>query len=280
MNCCLFCVALNTITCFKKFNNKSIAEVHHIRVLLFLTVLNCCIDVQAQNVETDSLKKELAVENQDEKRVYILESLSYAYLSSSPDTALQYALQGLQLAQNIEFLKGEAICTNAIGNVYFQTGDNAKALEMYLHYLKMKEDLKELDNLSVAYFNIAGAYTEEEDYEHALYYLFKARSEDEKAKDSAAILYDNYSLGTIYLRMLKTDSALYYTNESFRLANYLDYKNMIGALLNNFGEIYLVLNDTVQAEKYYQRSLPYAEAINDYQVLAADYFMVDDRVKA
>ena len=35
----------------------------------------------AQNVETDSLKKALAVETNDEKRVNILESLSYAYLS-------------------------------------------------------------------------------------------------------------------------------------------------------------------------------------------------------
>ena len=54
--------------------------------------------------------------------------------------------------------------------------------------LKMKENLKEADNLSVAYFNIASAYTEDEDYTHALYYLFKARAEDAKAKDTSASL--------------------------------------------------------------------------------------------
>src|SRR5205809_3004248 len=209
---------------------------HRIVTLLFFTLLNCYTDVQAQTDEIDSLKKQLVVETQDEKRVSVLENLSYAYLSSSPDTALQYALQGLQLAQTIKYLKGEAICTNAIGNVYFHTGDNAKALEMYLRYLKMKEELKEFDNLSVAYFNMASVYTEEEDYTHALHYLFKARSQDEKAKDTSAILYDDYSLGSIYLRMKKMDSALYYTNHSHQLANYLDDKNMIGAVLNNFGE--------------------------------------------
>ena len=83
-------------------------------------------------METDSLKRQLAVEKEDQKRVDILESLSYAYLSSYPDTSLQYAVQGLEVSEKINFLRGKAICTNALGNVYFHKGDNAKALEMYL----------------------------------------------------------------------------------------------------------------------------------------------------
>ena len=109
--------------------------------------------------------------------------------------ALKYALDGLQLAKNIDNRKGEAICINALGNVYFHIGDNAKALEFYLEYLKIKEELKDWNNISVAYYNIAGVYVEEQDYRHALFYLFKAKQEDEKAKDSSAILYDAYSLG-------------------------------------------------------------------------------------
>ena len=245
---------------------------HPIRILVFFAAINFYTGARAQNVETDSLKKELVVQKDEKKRVSILEGLSYAYLSSSPDTALQYALQGLQLAQRIKYPQGVAICTNAIGNVYFHTGDNAKALEMYLSYLKMKENLKDLHNLSVAYFNIASVYTEEKDYTHALYYLFKTRAEDEKAKDTSAILYDDYSLGSVYLRMQKIDSALYYTNHSYQFAIYLDDKNMIGAVLNNFGEIYLASNDTTKAEKYYKLSLPYAEAISDYEVLASDHY--------
>ncbi len=243
-----------------------------IKFLLFITALNCCAYAKAQSTETDSLKKALAFEIKDEKRVFILENLSYTYLSSSPDTALQYAMQGLQLAQNIKFLKGEAICINAIGNVYFHIGDNAKALEMYLRYLEIKESMKDFNNLSIAYFNIAGAYTEEQDYDHALYYLFKAKKEDEKAKDSAAVLYDLYSLGSTYLRMQKTDSALQYLNQSYQFVQKLDDKNMIGAVLNTYGEIYLALYDSVKAAAYYKSSIPHAEEVEDYEVLNADYF--------
>jgi two-component system, NtrC family, sensor kinase len=242
------------------------------RTILFLTAIFCSFNAAAQNTETDSLKKLLATGIEDTKRVSVLESLSYAYLSSYPDSALQFATEGLQLAQKINYRAGEAICINALGNVYFHFGDNARALEMYLEYLKIKEELKDFNNISVAYFNIAGVYTEEQDYQHALFYLFKANQVDEKAKDSSAILYDLYSLGSIYLRMGKNDSALYYSDKCYQLSKELDDKNMIGAVLNIFGETYLSLNDTVTAAKYYNSSIPYAEAIKDNEVLTANYF--------
>jgi len=240
--------------------------------LILLILIVYCSCASAQNPEADSLKKELAATNNNKQRVNIFESLSYAYLYSFPDTALQYALHGLQLAQSINFLQGEAICINAIGNVYFQTGDNAKALETYLHYLKIKEGIKDFNNLNVAYFNLASAYTEEKDYSHALVYLFKAKKEDEKLKDTSAILYDLYSLGSIYLHMGKTDSALYFTNQCHQLVQQLNDKSMIGAVLNNFGEIYLALSNTAKAAVYYTQSIPHTEYVKDNEVLTANYF--------
>jgi len=242
------------------------------RILICILAICCCVRTTAQNVETDSLKQSLSETTDDRKRVYVLEALSYAYLSSYPDTALQYALRGLQLAQDIKFLKGQATCINAIGNVYFNIGDNAKALEMFLQYLKLKEDLKDYNNISVAYYNIAGAYTEDKDYGHALLYVFKAKVEDEKLKDSSAILYDLYSLGSIYARMEQYDSALHYMNECYALVQKLDDRNMIGAALNTLGEIYLGLNNLPQAVAYYRQSLPYAEEIKDYEVTTANYY--------
>jgi signal transduction histidine kinase len=239
--------------------------------LLLLTALACFVCVGAQNVETDSLKRQLAVEKDQKKRVNILESLSYAYLSSYPDTALQYAMQGLELAKNIKFRKGEAICTNAIGSVYFHTGDNPRALEMYLQYLRLKEELKDYDNIAVAYFNIGSVYTEEEDYRHALEYFFRARREDQKATDTSAILYDDYSIAAVYQNLEKFDSALYYNNHAHQLAIYLDDKNMMGAVLNRYGEIYFASKDTARAARYYRQSVTHAEIVKDYEVVSSDY---------
>ncbi|MDB5020751.1 MAG: multi-sensor signal transduction histidine kinase [Pedobacter sp.] len=242
---------------------------------LFLSlclVIFFAIDLNAQNREIDSLKKALTVAKDDKSRVFILESLSYAYLSSHPDTALKYALQGLQLAQEIKYPKGEMSCTNALGNVYFNIGEYPKALEKYLQYLEMKEKAKDGGNNAIAYFNLANVYTETNDYRHALMYLTKAKKADEKAKDTAAILYDWYSLGSVYLRMKNADSALYNLNQSHRLAVKINDKNMLGAILNTFGELYLFKEDILQARRYYKLSIPYVVAVADNDVLTANYF--------
>ena len=240
-------------------------------VIIYLLLNSYCI--QAQNTEADSLKKLLKTLGEVPERVLVLEGLSYAYVSAYPDTALLYAMQGLQLAQKIGDRRGEAYCTNALGNVYFSVGDYPKALEMYLQSIRMKEQLKGQSHaIAVTYFNIANVYTEQEDYPHALYYLFKTKQVDEKAEDSAGILYDLYSLSSIYLRMKKTDSALYYVEDAYKLAKRLDDKNLIGAIVNNYGEIYSSLNNFSLAAKNYHLSLHYAGMIKDNEVIASDYY--------
>ncbi|MEP6584239.1 MAG: tetratricopeptide repeat protein [Ginsengibacter sp.] len=241
--------------------------------LLLLLLFNTTEHIHAQNVETDSLKKVLDTITESPQRVLVLEGLSFAYRSAYPDTALQYALEGLELARKINDPIGEAYCTNALGNVYFAVSDYSNALEMYLQSLKMKENLKNQKSaIAVTYFNIADVYTEQEDYRHALYYLFKTMEVDENVKDTGGILFDQYSLSSIYLRMKKTDSALYYAEKAYQLALNLHDENLIGAIVNNYGEIYLALNNLPLAEKNYRHSITLSEAVNDNEVLAANYF--------
>ena len=243
------------------------------RTIIVLLLLNTVHCIQGQNTETDSLKKLLLTLKESPRRVLVLEGLSYAYVSAYPDTALQYALEGLEMAQRINDPIGAAYCINALGNVYFGIGDYPKALEMYFQSLQMKERLKnQQQSIAVTYFNIANVYTEQEDYRHALDYVFKAMRVDEAAKDSASILFDLYSLSSVYLRMKNADSALYYVEPAWQLARGLQEKNMMGAILNNYGEIYAYLKNFTAAAKYYHLSIPYVKAINDNEVLSSNYY--------
>ncbi|MBZ5857221.1 tetratricopeptide repeat-containing sensor histidine kinase [Flavihumibacter profundi] len=238
---------------------------------LLLVAMAAFCSLQAQNTEADSLKKLLPNAKEDHAQVRVLEGLSYAYLSTSPDTALHYALKGLELARKIGDTNGEAICINALGSVNFHVGDYAKALELYLQALQMKEQLKIRQNLAVYYFNISNVYNVQGDTTQALYYLFKTKKEDEKAGDSSGIMFDLYSLSDAYLRMGKTDSALYYLHLSNRVCNRLDDKNMVPAILIKYGDIYSSLKNIPVAINYYHNSIYYARDINDNQVLSEDY---------
>lgn len=251
------------------------------RLVITLLLLYCTQCLYCQNIEADSLKQALATSPESPERVLILEGLSYAYVSAFPDTALQYAMEGLQLAQKIDDARGEAYCTNALGNVYFGVGDYPKALEMYLESLKMKEAIKDKEHaIGVTYFNIANVYTEQEDYKHALSYLFKSKVIDEKVKDSGGILFDLYSLSSIYLRMTLADSALYYVKQAYDLAARLKDENMIGAILNNYGEVYAYKKYMPAAAGYYHQSIVYVKAINDNEVLSSNYFGLAKAYKA
>jgi two-component system, NtrC family, sensor kinase len=228
--------------------------------------------VFAQNTESDSLKHQLRIATDPRKKVWVLEGLSYAYVSAYPDTALQYASEGLQLAQKIHDVDGESICLNALGNVYFSVGDYPKSLALYLKSLELKEKInKPPKAIAVSYFNIANVYTEQQDYRHALNYLNKAKVIDEQVKDSASILFDFYSLGNIYYRMNLQDSALFFIQKAEQLGFVLHDKNMMGAVENTFGEIYVSLHHWATAIHYYHLSILYAQAIRDNEVLASDY---------
>jgi signal transduction histidine kinase len=236
----------------------------------FILLLTCClVRTFAQNVETDSLMRELAATTDDSKKIQILEGLSYAYLSTSPDIAMKFANEGLELAIKTNNIKGQSICILALGNVYHSVGDYVRSLEMNFEAIRLKEMLKD-QNFAVNYFNIASNYTEQEDYRNAIKYIFKAKSEDEKRGDSAGILYDYYSLSAVYARIPAVDSAMYYGQLAHSLAIRLNEENLMAAVLNNFGEIHLVKEESDLAEKSFKESIPFAMKLNDFQVLSMD----------
>ncbi len=71
------------------------------RILKLLLCIFYFVSASGRNIETDNLRRRLAQTVDEIKRIYILEGLSYAYFSTSPDTALLYGSEGLELAKEI-----------------------------------------------------------------------------------------------------------------------------------------------------------------------------------
>ncbi len=98
------------------------------RISLIIFFACCCVDAFSQNVEADSLQRLLTTTTDDADKIQILEGLSYAYLSTSPDIAMKFANEGLELAKKTNNIKGQAICLLALGNVFHTVGDYVKSL--------------------------------------------------------------------------------------------------------------------------------------------------------
>jgi len=242
------------------------------RIWPFFVALCFFFVAQAQNTETDSLKRLLIITKEDTSRVLIYEGLSYAYQYAYPDTAFHYALKGLQLARKINDPKGEAYCINALGNVYYTTGDYNKALETYLQALKIRERLHDERAIAVTYSNIGNVYSDQGEHRQAISYISKTKQFDEKIKDSSGLLIDLFNLGSIYNLLKNTDSALFYTQRAYEIAKSLNDRNYIGAIMNTFGSIYENLARLPVAISYFRQAISYSKSIKDQQVLSAAYY--------
>ncbi len=76
------------------------------KVLFLLLCSILASSAFTQQANADSLKSKLMQSANDSNKVNVYEQLSWHYMWSYPDSALNFSLHGLQLAQKLNFKKG------------------------------------------------------------------------------------------------------------------------------------------------------------------------------
>jgi tetratricopeptide (TPR) repeat protein len=225
----------------------------------------------SQRTEIDSLQKLLSVTREDTSRVLLMESISYAWQYSNVNIATQYAQQGLELAKKIKFKKGEAYCINALGNIFFVTGNYPKALEKYLEALKIKEQLNDQRGIAISYANIGNIYSEQGENRQALRYMAETKKMDELLKDSTGMLIDLLNMGDVYAMLNALDTSLQLLQQAHNIALRIHDNIFIGAVLHSLGNIYEKKNNDIPALNYYRESVFASSAVNDMETLSKAY---------
>ncbi len=254
------------------------------KIFIISSLLLLLIKVNAQDNTTDSLKQLLSVAKEDTNKVQILINLASAYKWNKPDSAILYGLKARELSQqinyvdgeiNVSFILSEALSAKgnfskaleidlqamqlaektgkqipffnaSIGNVYFYSGDYAKALDYYLKYRSdsdkiitgfIGETYYHLGQLDSALFYISKAYQidKNDSWHWSVPYYYMALIEAKQGKFNDAL--GNYRLGLLYSKnvnldvangfngvaivfkqMGQVDSAVYYAKKAMRLA--------------------------------------------------------------
>src|SRR5258705_12766855 len=129
------------------------------KLTILLILLSCSFShVSAQDKTTDSLRQLLATAKDDTTKVILLATIARTYLYSKPDTTMFLAEQGIKMARKINFKKGELSCLRLTGNVFVNTGNYPKALEIYLQGLNIAEESNDELGIRVALSNLADVY--------------------------------------------------------------------------------------------------------------------------
>jgi tetratricopeptide (TPR) repeat protein len=200
----------------------------------------------------------------DTSKARLLDELSGYYQYINIDSAFVLNKEAMQLARKHHHKKLETDIQVSLSSLFLQIGAVQPALEIEFKLLEEAKINKDLILEQWLYINIAMNYIINlGDLENAKKYSYLSMQipgwELQKKYCTSTFL----NLGDIYTRLSQYDSARHYLNKAFELSNSLygekdtDYSSMIK---NNFGNLYLKMNQSEMALLYYRQSLPYALA--------------------
>jgi outer membrane protein OmpA-like peptidoglycan-associated protein len=111
-----------------------------ILLLIFSFTINLTAQKQGQDL-VDSLLAELPKTIDDTNKVNLLAEIAFNLNFLSPESGLEYAKQGLDLAKQLNWKAGIAKNYNALMQNYWGIGDFDMAIDMYNAAVKIEEEL-------------------------------------------------------------------------------------------------------------------------------------------
>jgi signal transduction histidine kinase/tetratricopeptide (TPR) repeat protein len=232
-------------------------------ILLLVLFVSSFHLVLAQDNTTDSLRNLLSTTTEDTTRAILLGRIGRSYLYSKPDTALFLAQQGLNLARKISFLRGELFCLRVTGNVFTNTGNYPRALEVYLQTLKISEKTNDAPGIVVSMSSLADIYFYEGDLKRSIDYSNRSIAICRRLNDSSRMATTLQNLGDTYEKINQLDSAMRYTKLGSQMAVSTGNISAIGIGESNLANIFLKLGELDSAMGYYKSALSYFKEVNN-----------------
>jgi two-component system, NtrC family, sensor kinase len=233
--------------------------------------LSLSLLVSAQQAANDSLLRLLKTNIPDSSRSLILDRLGLSLMTSKPLVALEYAQQGLAVAQKAKFPKGISRNMNRIGAIMRVTGNYPKSLKMHLDALKIAEETDDLDGLVRIYNQLGLFYSSQKDHKKAIETYFKGIELSKKIKDKNLEMTLLSNIGADYAFLSNLDSARLYTQSAYELGVKQKSKNL-NVLLTNLANVNARAKNYELGLKYHRQSIPYSFLMDDYTTIGNTYF--------
>ncbi|PTM10501.1 MAG: ATP-binding protein [Bacteroidetes bacterium] len=178
--------------------------------------------------------------------------------------ALDNYNRSLNLFTQLKDSLGMAKVNNSLGLVEIRRGNYNKGLRHSLSAIDVFERKNLLDQLSLAYNNLAEAYFNTNQNDEALNYNFKALRVRELLKDTDGIKASTNNIAKLYaLNKEHRKSIEYYEKLLTYLTNSESDKIIEGEVLPNIGEQYLQFRDYTKAASYLLEGLKLNRANNN-----------------
>jgi len=230
-----------------------------------LLLLPAFVQAQQQHKQLDSLRMAAANAANDTIRMDVYDQLADYFYEINADTSLLYAEKELQIARQLHLKIYEANALTHQGYDFTSLNNYPKALEAFLEAQKIAEDPASektvwhfsnsqtplevrISILNTNQYLLGILYATVGNGDKEVSSFLKAKSYAESIRDTAAIGFVYWMLGTYYSDLGKLDSALLFaqkalynfskSNTTFRDSRYRG-RTYVGRVYNFIGSIYL-----------------------------------------
>jgi tetratricopeptide (TPR) repeat protein len=205
------------------------------------------------------LKKRLADTKSVTDKIDQLGYLAFYYAWVDPVTGITHGKEGIRLAQQHSYKRGEAYCTQSMSFCLMVMGNYNESLRFALKSQKMYEDLKDQRRIAYNFLQTANIYREIGDYRPGIQEAAAGiRINDSLGYDQKVAF---AVIGSIYERAGKLDSALHYLQKAYEL-DVAHNKGQWGWIVYVIGNIHRKMNNEELALSYYRLALPLVIAEN------------------
>ena len=217
----------------------------------------------AQQSKVDSLYNQLSNSSLDTTRINILEDIARIEYYRDLKKYKSIADSMLTTSSIVRSKNHEAHSHVAIGRYYFTISSYKKAKVSYNKAIHIYEKINNQKDLSVAYGNKAGIYTNTGQIDSAKIYLHKALELNIEFNNAKQLFYNYYNLGIGESIQNNNLEVIKFAIKALEQSQILNDQRLIGHSNSLIGLAYLDLELYEQANQYFQKALKLFEQIED-----------------
>ena len=223
---------------------------------------------QATLTNIDSALVVLGSSPNDTAKALLYQKVAAHYNVTALDSAKAFALNGIELSNELNYSQGQWMNLNVLGNYHERKTHFDSAMIYYNKALEVVDSTKSTKGFAVVLNNIATIHIRRGEYETALQYLFDALEAEEELGNRNGIAQAYNNIGVVYYYTQNFQQTTSYLTKALEIQEELgNYDGLINGY-NNVGAIYDYLKQYDEAIGSYQKGLEIARSIGDKKMEA------------
>jgi signal transduction histidine kinase len=231
-----------------------------------LFLIGCMITFAQTRQAINILQQRLANANNDTDRVNALADLCLLYRLGNTDTSMIYGQEAVELAQKIDYVRGQITALGYMCIVAEQQGNLPRSLELGFRAKRLAEDHSLQHLTGPATDGIGEAYIILKDYPKAIVYLRRHILISANGIDDEGMAYACFDMGVAYTGLGQLDSAIYYEERAIKVFHRIGYEEPL--VYQTLGDIRIKSGKPDEALIYYKKSLEIALNKNERRASA------------